>query len=86
MTRTHKECSLISPLLEDSLPQWEATIPMVGIVTAYATKSGLVVFLDFPDGKGWTMLTECPSIRTEENVLELVSMQRGSATAGRLVR
>lgn len=49
-------------------------------MTCYATRSGLVIFMDFANDAGWSMLTETPSNSIDENLYELRSMCEGTAT------
>jgi hypothetical protein len=75
----HRDNPLIHDLLEDCRCLWEQRVKGVGMLTAYATASGVVFFLDFQKERWWMMLTECPSGLVTENVAELGAMIAGSA-------
>lgn len=69
----HADSTIIVERLESCRCLWRQAITGVGEITAYATSSGIVTFLDFERG-GWTMLTECPSNSIADNAAELSSM------------
>lgn len=80
----HMDCEYIASRLAGASCLWQQRVKNVGMISTYATQSGLVVFLDFTKG-GWTMLTECPSLSPGEHDAELDSMLTGDARA-RFVR
>jgi hypothetical protein len=84
--RTHTTCPTIADQLESTRCLWSDKVKGVGTLTAYATKSGVVIFLDFfPDAHGrqggWTMLTESPGNSIAADAEELSSMISGTATS-----
>lgn len=78
MSTTHLGDRRIATLLERCPCLWERKIPHVGKISAYATKKGLVAFIDFARGRGWTMLTEHPSNSITANAKTLEMMIEGS--------
>lgn len=71
---THTDCPVITKRLKNCPVMWIARVQDMGKITAYATRSGLVAFLDYENHGGWTMLTECPSIEIGANAAELDAM------------
>jgi hypothetical protein len=71
----HLTNPLISDLLENCPCLWQQKVKRVGLISAYATPSGLVMFLDFEAKTGgWTMLTETPTNSVADTVAELGAM------------
>lgn len=75
--RTHEYAKGIEDLLPRCRCLWVQKIRNVGKLTAYATQSGIVVFLDFEGGIGWTMLTEYSSNSISEHAGVLKAMIEG---------
>lgn len=73
----HRENELIRGALENVRCIRENDVPGWGTLTVYATRSGLVAFVDH--NGGWTMFTECPSNSASINGLELLAMISGEA-------
>jgi len=66
-TPAHLSNPTIAAQLENCPVMWIITVRDIGKLTAYATPSGLAVFLDFENRGGWIMLTECPSNSIRES-------------------